>query len=282
MFYTKLSRSLIRLTGGDTIDLLQGIISNDARALAAGQPVYAAMLTPQGKFLHDFLLLPIAGGALLDIAATRAADITQRLKMYRLRSNVDITPVADAVFTVWAGELPQAPDNLVAVHDPRLPALGWRVAGEEGAVAAWLQSLGAAHADEDAYTRHRLELSVPDTADMIVDKSLLLELGFEELNGVNFTKGCYVGQEVTARSKYRANLRKSLYAVSGEALGAAGTEVMAGERVIGELRTSSGGIGLALLNIEEVEKAKAANMPLLAGGVAIEAALPGWMAPHSA
>jgi len=281
MTYAHLSqRSVIALSGPDAAELLQGIVSNDVRRAVPGQALYAALLSPQGKFLHDMFIVAHEHGLWLDVAATSSADLLQRLKLYRLRSKVEIVLAPElSVFAVWGEGAAVAG----CFADPRLAAMGVRAIGSLDILEAALAAHNHARVDEAAYERHRLEHSVPDgSKDMLFDKSLLLEFGFEQLGGVDFAKGCYVGQEVTARSKYRAQLRKQLYAVCiGEALPPLGTPIMHGDKEVGQLRSVAGRIGLAIVQVEEVEASQTEKTPLVAGGITMQLALPKWMRPVS-
>lgn len=257
MLYATLEdRAVIRLSGGDRITFLQGLITNDATKLAQGSPLYAALLSPQGKFLHDFFLIPQAEHILLDVNNDRAADLLARLSLYRLRSKITMETTALKVTALW--DSPAAPPHPIIIADPRLPALGWRIYGEPDIA-------GATPGD---YEAHRIRLGVPDGAkDMHIDKSLLLEGDFETLHGVSFAKGCYVGQEVTARSKFRGQLRKRLYAVEAtKALPDTGSVIHCNGVEIGELRSVSGHYGLALLRNDLME---GNAEPLMAGDVAL-------------
>lgn len=279
-------RGLLALSGADAQAFLQGLISNDLNKLASGAAMYAAMLTPQGKFLHDFFLMRRGDALLLDGHRERLPDLLQRLQVYKLRAQVNIARLEnEGVMAAWDGDAsPSAPPTLQTVKDPRLPALGLRIVGDVAVARAWCAAQGWQEAGEAEYDAMRLALGVPDGArDMIVDKSFLLELGFEDLHGVDFNKGCYVGQEVTARSKFRGQVRKHLYHVAAETeLPAPGTSVMQGEAAVGELRSHAGAQGLAILRIEAVEKAAKENAPLIAGGVRLTASLPGWARPPMA
>lgn len=258
------SRSLIRIGGADALSFLQGVLTCDVRPTFEGRSiVYGALLSPQGKFLHDLFLLPWEGGVLLDVDAGRAADLLARLKLYRLRSAVTMEPLEDQqLYALWGEEA-----NGQGLPDPRLPALGARLVA--GAAPKGQQ------ANEAEYHHHRLTLGVPDGArDMIVERSLLLEFGIDHLHGVDFGKGCYIGQEVTARSKFRGQVRKGLYCVSAEStLPECGTAIVQDGKEVGLLRSVSGKIGLALVQHEAVAQGAA----LLAGQVTIVATLPQWM-----
>lgn len=234
-------RSLLRVSGPETREFLQGLVSNDVRRLDAG-PLYAALLSPQGKYLFDFLLVPDGDGVLLDVKADRAAALLQRLAMYRLRAKVDVAPDPRAV-VVGEGEPPAG-----ALADPRDPRLGWRAwPADAGAFLA-----GIAPLDPAVHEARRVALGVPETGlELQPDDSYILEMGFERLHGVDFRKGCYVGQEVTARMKHKTELRKGLVAVRVE--GAApppGTEILAGGKPAGTLFSVADGHGLAHLRFD--------------------------------
>ncbi len=274
------NRAVISLTGDDTIDFLQGLISNDARPLANGNSIYAALLSPQGKFLHDFFLIPWCDKILIDVSTERAGDLLARLKIYRLRSKVEIAiDESLCVATFWNGIIEEAEQRNSKIYiDPRLPEIGYRAIGTKDSINDFIQKNSCKLVMEEEYERFRLSLSAPDTRDMIVEKSLLMECGFEELHGVDFSKGCYVGQEVTARSKFRGQVRKSFYKVQADtALPTIGTSIMAGDKSIGELRTSLGDTGIALIHNDEYEVAKNANVDFLCGGIKIRLDLAIWI-----
>ncbi len=264
-------RALLRISGADAPGFLNPLISSDV-AVEPGRAAYAALLTPQGKFLHDFLVYTQSPDTLLvDVAAERRADLKRRLTLYRLRAKVELSDVEGwqgyALF--GSGALPPLPDDAVLFADPRLAALGWRLWLPDG-VAPPLTITGS-----DAYEVHRIALGVPDGArDIEVDKGLLLENHFEALHGVDFKKGCYIGQELTARTKYRGLLKKQLYRVEAtQALPAPGTPIMAGGQEVGQLRSVSGSSGLALLRLD------ATSQELDAAGVALTAIRPDYAGP---
>jgi hypothetical protein len=229
-------RRVYRITGADRETFLQGLISNDARRLAQG-PIYAALLTAQGKYLADFLLVPQGDAILLDVKDTLAEGLVRRLTMYRLRADVQIAPTTLHVQR-GLGETPEG-----AVADPRHPALGWRrysdTPGSDPAI------------DWDAI---RVAHAIPETgSELIPDDSYILELGFERLHGVDFRKGCYVGQEVTARMKHKTELRKGLARVSVEGDAAPGTPILADGKEAGTLATRAGDRALAWLRFDRAE-----------------------------
>lgn len=228
-------RQIYSISGPDRIDFLQGLITNDARRLSQG-PVYAALLSPQGKYLADFLLIPRGHEVLLDIAAPLAEATVRRLSMYKLRADVAITPTA---LKLRRGTGP-APEGAVA--DPRHPALGWRLYGsDEGDDGTDWDALRVAHC-------------IPESGAELTPDTYILEAGFERLNGVDFRKGCYVGQEVTARMKHKTELKKGLTRVTLEGAADPGTPILtADDRPAGTLHTRSGDAGIAYLRFDRAE-----------------------------
>jgi folate-binding protein YgfZ len=254
-------RRVLELTGADRVGFLNGLVSNDVTQAAPGRAVWAALLTPQGKYLADFFILAEAERLLLACASSQAPLVSTRLLRYRLRADVAIAPVPLAVHAAWDGT-PDVPDS-IAAPDPRLPDAGWLVFS-----AAPL----ACTASAEDFDVHRLSLGLPDgVQDLEPEKSVLLEAGFGELGGVSWTKGCYMGQELTARTRYRGLLKRRLLPVQGESLPPHGTPVAAGDRVVGEMRSSRGGVGLALLRLDALEQ------PLHAGGHALSLRIPAWV-----
>lgn len=225
-----MTRQIIRLTGEDRVEFLQGLVTNDVRRA----PCWAAILTPQGKYLADFLILPAADAVLIDVDARLADDLLRRLSMYKLRSKVDLEPVDMPV----ARGTGAAPEN--AIHDPRHPALGWRLYGEAGDDGS----------DWDAI---RVTHLIPETlSELIPNETYILESGFERLNGVDFRKGCYVGQEVTARMKHKTELRKGLTRLAITGAAPMGTTITHEGREIGTLFTQADGFALAHVRFDRV------------------------------
>ncbi|GGO26418.1 aminomethyltransferase [Gemmobacter aquaticus] len=237
------SRRLVTLTGADALTFLQGLVSNDVRQLDKPGIVYAALLTPQGKYLADFFVVNTGKSLLLDLPEGLADTTLRRLSMYRLRADVQMAPAALAV-TRGTGAPPEG-----ALPDPRHPALGWRHYGAP---------LPEADVDWDAI---RVEHMIPETGiELIPDETFILEAGFEALNGVDFRKGCYVGQEVTARMKHKTELRKGLTRLRIEGAAPVGTPILMEDgREAGTLYTQSGGRALAHMRFERMEA------PLTAG-----------------
>jgi folate-binding protein YgfZ len=240
-------RGFLRLSGEDRLKFLQGLVSNDVNAAAPGHAVYGCLLTPQGKFLHDFFLISDGDSLLIGCEADRRADLAQRLKMYRLRSKIEISEVDYDAFAAF-GAAPLTTDAIVC-PDPRSPALGKRVLLPAG-------SKPAPEIPFDSYDRLRIGLAVPDgSRDMEVGKAILLENNIDLLNGIAWDKGCYTGQELTARTRYRGLIKKRLTPVRiVGAVPPVGTPLIEAGSEVGEMRAANGDLGLALLRLERLRK----------------------------
>jgi folate-binding protein YgfZ len=272
-------RFVLRLHGEDTLAFLQGLVTNNVLLLEQKPALYTAMLTPQGKFLHDFFLIAHAGDVWLECDRARAAELQQRLVRYRLRSRVAIEPLEScAVAVLWDMAVAAPLAGMACFADPRLAALGHRAVGEARQLQAWLAGLPQAGADD--YDAHRIRLGIPEGgADMLPEQSFPLGFGLEALHGVDFTKGCYVGQEVTARSKHLARQKKRLYLVQSKegALPPSGTALTQGGLAVGELGSVRERLGLALLSMEAVDKAQQDGAQLECGGMPVSVQVPGWI-----
>ena len=226
-------RAIIRVSGEDPAGFVQGLVSNDARKLAHNGIVYAALLSPQGKYLADFFLVADGTDLLVDVAAPLADDLFKRLSMYKLRSPVTLAR-EDMAVSRGTGPAPEG-----SLRDPRHAALGWRCYG---------QALPEDGTDWDAL---RVAHCVPESGvELIPNDSFILECGFERLNGVDFRKGCYVGQEVTARMHHKTALRKGLTTVQIDGQAPLGTEITADGKPAGKLFTQSGGQAIAYLRFD--------------------------------
>ncbi|MDX1975970.1 MAG: hypothetical protein SFT92_09920 [Rickettsiales bacterium] len=260
MNYVQLpERVLMQVSGDDRFDFLQGLVSNDVQRVKQGEAVYAALLTPQGKFLHDFILYPQADAIWLDTHQARADDLRKRLQLYKLRSKVAIEalPESMGVVAAWGGEA------AVGFADPRDACLGVRLPGDVAANLHLAEKNGWLQQSAGEYDYLRLRCGVADSSrDLTADKSLLLESRFEEMQGVSFTKGCYVGQEVTARSKHRGQVRKSLAVVQLQQghFPDIGTPIMVGDKIVGEMKSHCRDLGMALLRLDEIEALNASQL----------------------
>ena len=263
--FTRLSRAVVVVAGDDRKAFLQGLISNDIAKAGADKALWAAFLTPQGKFLWDLFIVEDGETLLIDVDAATAEAFRKKLSLYKLRSKVAITVSDLAVFAVFGGD-GALPAGVVA--DTRLAELGGRFYAAEAPP-------GLIEAPLAVWDALRFSLGVPDGGrDMVVDKALLLENGFDELGGVDFNKGCYMGQELTARTKYRGLVRKRLLPVLFDgAAPEAGSPVLAGEVAAGEMHSGGDGAGLAMLRLEHVR----AGTPLMCGGKALTVKIPAWM-----
>lgn len=255
-------RGVLRISGEDRVAFLQGLVTNDVTRASPGKALYACLLTPQGKFLYDMFLFADAESLWMDSCRARLPELVKRLTLYTLRSKVVIEDKS-ADYAVYAShdvlEMP------LSSPDPRMAEMGWR--GIDG--------VGRDAENVTSYHAWRLQHGVPESdVDLIPESSLMLEARMDALHAVDFHKGCYVGQEVTARSKHRATLRKKLYAVRGMApLPPADTEIMLGDKLAGHMRSSQGEAGLALLRVEEAEQ----GAPLNALGQNLNVFHPEWM-----
>jgi len=288
--YTSLDgRGLLSVSGDDRVGFLQGLISNDVTRVSPTRAIYAAMLTAQGKFLHDFFVVSLEDRLLLDCEAARLDDLMGRLNMYKLRARVEITDrTADLTVAAVIGDgaadalgLSEEPGAArtfgggVAYMDPRLAAIGARAVAPDTAA---LTEAGLKAAKPEDYERLRLQLGLADgSRDMVVEKAILLENGFEELNGVDWNKGCYTGQELTARTHYRGLIKKRLMPVHiNGPLPAPGTPVMLGDTAAGEMRSGLGDRGLALIRLEQFRTALAKGAPMTAGEASLVPERPDW------
>lgn len=282
------NRGILAVGGPDRRAFLQGLVSNDVEKVGPAEARYAALLTAQGKYLHDFMMVEVNEALLLDGEAGRLSDLKRRLSIYRLRAKTAIEERPDLAVAVAFGDdalaaldLPVEPGTArpfargVAFVDPRLPALGARCILPRDTAGAALAKAGLAETGFATYDRLRLSLGVPDgSRDLVLEKSILLEAGFDELNGVDWNKGCYIGQELTARTKYRGLIKRRLMpvAIDGPAP-ALGTVVYADGRDVGEMRSSRERRGLALLRIDAAFDAR----QLTAGEAVITPERPEWM-----
>ena len=256
-------RAVLSVTGEDRVSFLQGLVSNDVALAVPGHAVWAALLTPQGKYLADFFIFADTDRLLLDCERAQAPMLVQKLSRFRLRAKVAVAETGLCVAAAWDG-VPELAADAIAAPDPRLAAAGWRILSE-----APMQS----EADEADYDGHRLLLGLPDgTRDCEPDRTVLLEAGFDELDGISWTKGCYLGQELTARTRYRGLLKRRLVPVTSEdALPPPGTALMHEGREIGTMRSSRETLGLAVLRLEHLHGALAFE-----GGI-LQARVPDWM-----
>ncbi|MFL5295674.1 MAG: YgfZ/GcvT domain-containing protein [Phenylobacterium sp.] len=257
------SRALIALAGDDWRSFLQGLISQDVATLEPGEARFGALLTPQGRLLYDLFVVGRAEGCWLDVEAGRRAAIIQRLAMYRLRAKVTIEPDETPV-SILFGDGP-APDAPGWTRDPRLPELGWRGYGAAPPPSSIV-------ADEAVREAQKLALGVPGPADWGSDKTYPIEANFDLLNGIDFGKGCFVGQETTSRMKRRGQVKSRMLPVAfdgGQLV--AGAEVLAGDLRAGVVTSSGDGRAIALMRLDRAE-----GQALTVGGRPVRLERPAW------
>ncbi|HVP99556.1 MAG TPA: folate-binding protein [Roseiarcus sp.] len=263
-------RGVVRVAGEDATSFLQGLLTNDVERLAIGEARYAGLLTPQGKILFDMLVVRVradTGAAyLIDCAAWQAVDLAKRLGLYKLRAKVAIADESGerAVVAAWGDDV-VLPEGAFVYRDPRDPRLGLR------AIVARAEAAAIGEAGLASYEALRIAACAPKGGvDFAYGDAFPHDADFDLLSGVDFGKGCYVGQEVVSRMRHRGSARKRLVKVkvAGEPP-APGTPVMDGEIAVGTLGSSAGGVALAMLRLDRVEDAKAAGRGLTAGGVGV-------------
>ncbi len=280
------NRGLILISGDDGRAFLQGVISGDSEKVTQTQAIYAAFLTAQGKYLHDFFVAQLGDALVIDCEKERLPDLKKRLTMYKLRAKVTLEDISDKyeVLALYgkgaAGSFGEPGETQIwasgiVFADPRLKEIGGRVIVKAGTGPGRAQVEGYSMGSEEEYDSLRISLGLPDgSRDLRIDKSTLLENGFDELRGVDWDKGCYMGQELTARTKHRGLVRKRLMPVTfdGDAP-APGSKIVADGKDAGEMRSGIPGQGLALIRLEALEK----GAPLVSEGVTLQAVKPHWV-----
>jgi folate-binding protein YgfZ len=264
-------RGVISVKGSDSEKLLQGLVTNDLEGLEQGAARHAALLSPQGKILFDFFVVRVAGGYLLDVAAAKAADLVKRLTLYKLRADVAIADISSdfAVYAVWnegAAGLTKA-RTCINFKDPRHPSMGIRWL-TEAPPPPDRQVVELAHTDYDAL---RVRLGVPEGGkDYDFGDAYPHEADFDLFNGVSFTKGCYVGQEIVARMQNKTVVRKRVVKISAAKPLVSGTDVLLGDIPIGRVGTIDGAHALAMLRLDRALEAEQKNQKLTAAGKDID------------
>jgi tRNA-modifying protein YgfZ len=275
-------RGVVKVTGEAARRFLHGLVTADVEALAPGQARFAALLTPQGKIIADFIMTEAAagdgGGFFLDCPRALASTVVEKLVFYRLRAKVEIEDLSGklGVMAVWEGT--GATDYGLLYHDPRLPALGLRCILPPDLAAEAAAELGATLVDEAAYESHRIRWGVPRGGlDFSYGDAFPHEADMDQLGGLDFGKGCYIGQEVVSRVEHRGIARTRIVPVAYDGFAPeAGMAVMAGDKNVGTLGSSAGGRGLAMLRLDRVDDALATGTPLTAGGIALHLIKPDW------
>jgi folate-binding protein YgfZ len=275
-------RGVLKVAGDDARSFLHGLVSADVLNLSAGEARFCALLSPQGKIIADFIIVEApaqdGGGFFLDVPRAVAKPLLDKLNLYKLRSRLLAEDSSDTlgVLAAWDG----APATAFALSyaDPRLPALGLRAILPPNRAADAAAALGAVLVDASEYESHRIALGIPHASvDFRYGDAFPHEADMDQLGGVDFTKGCYVGQEVVSRMEHRGSVRTRTVPVRYDgAAPPAGAVIMAGGRQIGSMGSAAAGRGLALLRLDRVAEAMSRGEPLLAGGVPIRPIKPDW------
>jgi tRNA-modifying protein YgfZ len=275
-------RGVVKVAGDDARGFLNGLATNDIGKVAPASPRFAALLTPQGKIIVDFIVAEVGpddgSGFLLDVPRALAPALVEKLNFYKLRAKVMVEDLSAAlgVMAVWDGKGDS--EYGLCYADPRLPALGMRVILPPHLAAEAAADLGANLAEPEAYDAHRIALGVPRGGnDFSYGDTFPHEADMDQLAGVDFDKGCYVGQEVVSRVEHRAAARSRVVPITFDDFGPIpGLPVMAGDKSVGMVGSSTKGRGLALLRLDRVADAGASGTPLTAGGIAIRVVKPAW------
>jgi tRNA-modifying protein YgfZ len=269
-------RGVIEVKGADAAGFLQRLITNSVLNIPKGESRFAALLTPQGKSLFDFFVVPLpegpAAGYLIDCLKDHTDGLVKRLNLHKMRANIAILDrSADfAVAAVWGGKMPAGMGGIV-YRDMRTEDMGLRVIAPRDTLAK--QSGG----DVSSYEAHRIAQGVPKGGtDFTYGDAFVHDANLDLMNGVDFKKGCYVGQEVVARVEYRKSARKRIVKIHFDGPAPVqGTQIMAGELNIGQVGSTAGDKGLAMMRLDRLEEARAAGADLKAGDVTVTLASPG-------
>ncbi|MGE0034279.1 MAG: folate-binding protein YgfZ [Xanthobacteraceae bacterium] len=275
-------RGVAKVAGDDAGKFLNGLITVDTATVTPGHARYAALLTPQGKIIADFIVAAAApgdgGGFFLDVPRALAPPLVQRLNFYRLRAKVIVEDLSEVlgVLAAWGGNA-QTPVGL-SYPDPRLPELGLRCMLPPHLADKAITDLGARKVEAAVYDAHRIALGVPrGEADFGYGDAFPHEADMDQLHGVDFDKGCFVGQEVVSRMAHRGTARTRVVPVSYHGtVPAPGAPITAGEKSVGTLGSAANGQGIAMIRLDRAAEALAAAVPLLAGGVELRLVKPSW------
>jgi tRNA-modifying protein YgfZ len=274
-------RGVIRIAGEGARSFLNGLVTTDVSKVTPDRPCFAGLLTPQGKIVADFIVVapPDGDGVLLDLPRALAGAVLKKLNFYRLRAQVTCEDRSDTlgVLAVWGGA--GTTQHGLVYPDPRLPALGHRAILPRHRAAEAAAELGAELMEAAAYDAHRISLGIPcGGTDFSYGDAFPHETAMDQLAGVDFTKGCYVGQEVVARMQHRGLARNRIVPLAYEGIAPeAGSNVTAGDKSVGTVGSSAGSRALALLRLDRVADALAAGTPLTAGGHNVRLIKPDWV-----
>jgi hypothetical protein len=267
------SRGVVAVSGPDATAFLDNLFTTDVSEAGEGKAVYGGLLTPQGKILFDFIVVADGDRYLIDISRPLVADLVKRLGFYKLRAKADIADLSAEriVVAAWGSDAPPILDGPVA-PDPRLAALGHRAIVPPGADMA----PDHAEAKEADYHAHRIALGVPEGGvDFAYADAFPHDAAMDQLHGIDFRKGCYIGQEVVSRMEHRGTARRRPVVARGAML-PAGASITAGDKPVGAIGSSHGNLGVGLVRLDRAREAMDAGIPLMAAGAPIELAIPAW------
>lgn len=266
-------RGVVAVSGPDAGSFLDNLFTTDATSAGDGKAVFGALLSPQGKILFDFIVFRDGERFLIDLPRTLAGDFVKRLGLYKLRARVEIADLGEdhVVVATWNGEGAPILDGPVA-PDPRLPALGYRGIVPAGADMAPDHEESTA----DDYEAHRIAVGMPaGGADFAYGDAFPHDAGMDHLSGIDFKKGCFIGQEVVSRMEHRGTARRRPVSLRGDSL-APGTAITAGDVPIGTVGSARGDLGTAIVRLDRAQEARDAGVPLMAAGAPVELSLPAW------
>ncbi len=264
-------RAVFKISGSEAKTFLQGLVTADLESIEDGQASHAGLLTPQGKIMFDFFCLAQGDGWLIDCAADQIDDIIKRLTFYKLRADVSLKKLDTLAVAASWGEKPQAPDDVICYDDPRLAEMGQRLIGPTTMLSALVNET------EETYHAHRIFHGVPDTIDIGSSQTFPHEANFDQLGGVSFTKGCYVGQEVVSRMQHRGTARsRIIFAQLGGEITGDEREISANGKKIGQMLSVVGTQGLAIIRLDRAKKALEEGHAILIGDVPITVKKPQW------
>jgi folate-binding protein YgfZ len=275
-------RGVVKVAGGEARQFLNGLVTADVTTITPAAPRFAALLTPQGKIIADFIIAEAepedGGGFFLDCPRALAGAIAQKLGFYKLRAKIAVEDLSETlgVLAVWPGAA--RTEYGLCYPDPRLPGLPARVILPAHLAAQAAADLGAALVSADLYEAQRIALGIPRGGlDFIYGDAFPHEADMDQLGGVDFGKGCYVGQEVVSRTEHRGTARTRIVGIACEhGAPEPGTAVMAADKTVGTMGSAADGRGIAMLRLDRLADALAAGTPLLAGGIPIRVMKPAW------
>jgi len=278
-------RGVVKVTGEDARNFLNGLVTTDVTELGPARGRFGALLTPQGKIVVDFLITEApgghGGGFLFDCPRALAKTLTDKLAFYKLRAKVAVENLSDSlgVIAAWDGEPAVTPD--LAFADPRDQALGWRILAPQELAAKVAALIGADLVDASAYEAHRIACGAPRGGlDFTYGAAFPHETNMDRLHGVDFDKGCYVGQEVVSRMQHRGSARtRTVKVLLDGPSPEPGATILAGDKAVGTMGSTAGEMGLALIRTDRVADALSAGLALTAGGLGIRLAEPQALQP---